>query len=190
MQDSPIAKEDVSLWIDGQEVKAAAGSQQLKAVFAVAEIPHICYHSKLMDPVRSCDTCLVEVDGKLVRSCSEDVIGGSPRGCGRLSASCDRTAYGTHPRKHLEHARSGRTAEGCRCPRTRRINLSHRQGRVLEGDAADGDDRDKSHECYRKSLRQTERSLAMDCRAERSRSLSGQTNDDDHRNKLDFKGTK
>lgn len=77
MQDNPISKEDVSFWIDGRGVKAVAGSQLLKAVLAVTEIPHICYHSELMGPIRSCDTCLVEVDGKLVRSCAEDVVGGS-----------------------------------------------------------------------------------------------------------------
>src|SRR5215813_10052064 len=68
---------DVSLWIDGREVKACKGSQLLKAILTVTEIPHICYHSDLMGPIRSCDTCLVEVDGKLVRSCAEQVTEGA-----------------------------------------------------------------------------------------------------------------
>jgi formate dehydrogenase major subunit len=37
------------------------------------EIPHICHHSPLMGPIQTCDTCLVEVDGKLVRSCGTQV---------------------------------------------------------------------------------------------------------------------
>jgi len=33
-----------------------------------AEIPQVCYHSQL-GPIQTCDTCMVEVDGKLVRAC-------------------------------------------------------------------------------------------------------------------------
>ena len=33
------------------------------------EVPHVCYHPQL-GPIQSCDTCMVEVDGKLVRACS------------------------------------------------------------------------------------------------------------------------
>ena len=36
------------------------------------EIPHLCYHAQL-GPIQTCDTCLVEVDGKLVRSCGTKV---------------------------------------------------------------------------------------------------------------------
>jgi formate dehydrogenase major subunit len=32
------------------------------------EIPQVCYHPQL-GPIQSCDTCMVEVDGKLVRAC-------------------------------------------------------------------------------------------------------------------------
>jgi formate dehydrogenase major subunit len=33
------------------------------------EVLHVCYHPQL-GPVQSCDTCMVEVDGKLMRACS------------------------------------------------------------------------------------------------------------------------
>jgi formate dehydrogenase major subunit len=33
------------------------------------EVPHICYHAQL-GPIQTCDTCMVEVDGRLVRSCA------------------------------------------------------------------------------------------------------------------------
>jgi formate dehydrogenase major subunit len=33
------------------------------------EIPHICYHPQL-GPIQTCDTCMVEVDGKLARACA------------------------------------------------------------------------------------------------------------------------
>ncbi|BFI75653.1 formate dehydrogenase subunit alpha [Sulfurisphaera ohwakuensis] len=38
-------------------------------------IPHICYNEGLI-PIQSCDTCLVEVNGKLVRACSTTVTDG------------------------------------------------------------------------------------------------------------------
>jgi formate dehydrogenase major subunit len=33
------------------------------------EIPQVCYHPQL-GPIQTCDTCMVEVDGKLVRACA------------------------------------------------------------------------------------------------------------------------
>ncbi|TRM83965.1 formate dehydrogenase subunit alpha [Sulfolobus sp. A20-N-F6] len=35
-------------------------------------VPHICYNEGLV-PINSCDSCLVEVDGKLVRACSTEL---------------------------------------------------------------------------------------------------------------------
>src|ERR1700685_3513528 len=32
------------------------------------DVPHVCYHPQL-GPIQSCDTCMVEVDGKLLRAC-------------------------------------------------------------------------------------------------------------------------
>jgi formate dehydrogenase major subunit len=32
------------------------------------EIPHVCYHPQL-GPIQTCDSCMVEMDGKLVRAC-------------------------------------------------------------------------------------------------------------------------
>ena len=34
--------------------------------------PHVCYHEQ-MGPIQSCDTCMVKVDGKLVRACATPV---------------------------------------------------------------------------------------------------------------------
>src|ERR1043166_3934858 len=36
------------------------------------QIPQVCYHPQL-GPIQTCDTCLVEIDGKLVRACAESV---------------------------------------------------------------------------------------------------------------------
>ena len=40
---------------------------------ATIELPQVCYHPQL-GPIQSCDTCMVEVDGKLVRACGIKVL--------------------------------------------------------------------------------------------------------------------
>ena len=67
---------EVSISVDGRRVAAKEGELLLEAVLRRNEIPHVCYHSALMGPIQTCDTCLVEVDGKLVRSCGEKVTAG------------------------------------------------------------------------------------------------------------------
>ena len=37
-----------------------------------ASIPHVCYHPQL-GPVQTCDTCMVEADGRLLRTCATRV---------------------------------------------------------------------------------------------------------------------
>ena len=39
-------------------------------------IPQVCYHSQL-GPIQTCDTCMVEMDGKLVRACGIDAVDGA-----------------------------------------------------------------------------------------------------------------
>jgi formate dehydrogenase major subunit len=63
------AGESVSLSLDGIAVEAKAGEALIESILRHETIPHICYHSELMGPIQTCDTCIVEVDGKLVRSC-------------------------------------------------------------------------------------------------------------------------
>jgi formate dehydrogenase major subunit len=38
------------------------------------EVPQVCYHHHL-GPIQTCDTCMVEIDGTLVRACAEKVAG-------------------------------------------------------------------------------------------------------------------
>ncbi len=63
----------VEISIDGAKVAAAEGELLVEAILREKDIPHICYHSPLMGPIQTCDTCMVEVDGKLVRSCGTKV---------------------------------------------------------------------------------------------------------------------
>ena len=39
-------------------------------------IPQVCYHSQL-GPIQTCDTCMVEMDGKLVRACGTYAVNGA-----------------------------------------------------------------------------------------------------------------
>ncbi len=39
-------------------------------------IPQVCYHPQL-GPIQTCDTCMVEMDGKLVRACGTYAVDGA-----------------------------------------------------------------------------------------------------------------
>jgi formate dehydrogenase major subunit len=67
---------EVNISIDGTSVTASKGELLVEAVLRHNEIPHICYHSPLMGPIQTCDTCMVEVDGELVRACGTKVSSG------------------------------------------------------------------------------------------------------------------
>ncbi len=62
--------------IDGISVLAAEGELLLETILREKEIPHICYHSPLMGSIETCDTCLVEVNGNLLRACGTKVAAG------------------------------------------------------------------------------------------------------------------
>jgi len=66
----------VEISIDGSRSLAGEGKMLLDAVLRKLEITHVCYHSHLMGPIQTCATCLVEGDGKLVRSCGTKVAAG------------------------------------------------------------------------------------------------------------------
>ena len=41
-----------------------------------APVPHVCYHPQL-GGIQTCDTCMVEVNGELVRSCVTTAVAGA-----------------------------------------------------------------------------------------------------------------
>jgi len=67
---------ELEIVIDGRSVAVTQGELLLLAILREKEIPHVCYHSPLMGPIRSCDTCLVEVNGKLERACGLEASSG------------------------------------------------------------------------------------------------------------------
>ncbi|MDQ0200144.1 formate dehydrogenase subunit alpha [Neobacillus ginsengisoli] len=64
----------VNITIDNKKYTAKSGSTILE-IINQNEIPHpqICYVPEV-DPIETCDTCIVEVDGKLARSCSTTAV--------------------------------------------------------------------------------------------------------------------
>lgn len=77
----PDTTPNTQITINGVSVSAHSGELLIETLCraAAAEhhklIPHLCYHSQ-MDPIQTCDTCMVEVNGDLVRACATHVSPG------------------------------------------------------------------------------------------------------------------
>lgn len=66
---------DTSITLDGAEAPAVSGELLVETINRNApqrHLPQVCYHRQ-MGPIETCDTCMVEVDGKLVRACATTV---------------------------------------------------------------------------------------------------------------------
>jgi formate dehydrogenase major subunit len=65
-----------SLQLNGMIQNAEPGERLIDVILrAKVELPAVCYHSQL-GPVQTCDTCMVEIDGALVRACGAVVTPG------------------------------------------------------------------------------------------------------------------
>src|SRR2546425_2694914 len=63
----------MTILINGSPNDAHAGERLIDVIGrAGVELPHLCYHPQL-GPIQTCDTCLVEIDGELVRACATPV---------------------------------------------------------------------------------------------------------------------
>lgn len=80
-----MSEQTVKINLNENEYEVEAGSTILEAInrYGIAH-PQICYVPEV-DPIQTCDTCIVEADGKLVRSCSTKVLEGM-----RVQLSSDR----------------------------------------------------------------------------------------------------
>jgi len=66
----------LSITVDGLVQEAQAGERLIDVINrSTSKIPQVCYHPQL-GPIQTCDTCLVEVDGGLVRACGISVSAG------------------------------------------------------------------------------------------------------------------
>ncbi len=65
-----------TITIDGSAQKANVGDLLIDVIIAAGiKLPAVCYHNQL-GPIQTCDTCMVQLDGKLVRACGVNVSEG------------------------------------------------------------------------------------------------------------------
>ena len=66
----------VNVAIDGGTQQAQPDELLIDVINRIGgSVPHVCYHPQL-GPVQTCDTCMVEVNGRLVRACATAVANG------------------------------------------------------------------------------------------------------------------
>ncbi len=74
----PDITPNATVMVNGRAVEAHAGEMLIETLLRDAERrqapapPHVCYLPQ-MGPIQSCDTCMVKLDGKLVRACGTAV---------------------------------------------------------------------------------------------------------------------
>ena len=60
----------MTILINGAPNDASKGERLIDVIGrARIELPHVCYNPQ-PGPIQTCDTCLVELDGELVRACA------------------------------------------------------------------------------------------------------------------------
>ena len=56
--------------VNGKRLEIESGERLIEVLNrSGATIPQVCYHPQL-GPIQTCDTCMVEMDGNLVRACA------------------------------------------------------------------------------------------------------------------------
>ena len=72
----PFGLHTIKITVDGKTITAEDGEWLVDSIRREAhDIPHVCYHPQ-MGPIQTCDTCMVEVDGYLVRACATRAAAG------------------------------------------------------------------------------------------------------------------
>jgi formate dehydrogenase major subunit len=92
----------VSIIVDGQTHEAPAGQLLIELINRIpAKLPQVCYHLQL-GAIQTCDTCMVEVNGKLVRACGTEVSDGMKVATKTVAAhSAQREAFDRILKNHL-----------------------------------------------------------------------------------------
>ena len=67
---------EINLTVDGTPRESKPDERLIDLINRIgSKVPQVCYHQQL-GPIQTCDTCMVEVDGKLVRACAAHVASG------------------------------------------------------------------------------------------------------------------
>jgi formate dehydrogenase major subunit len=88
--------------LNGVKRDAVAGQRLIDVINQAAiELPQVCYHPQL-GPIQTCDTCMVEVDGKLVRACGVVISEGMKVATNTAAASAaQRAAFDRVLQNHM-----------------------------------------------------------------------------------------
>ncbi len=88
--------------IDGLAHPASSGQLLIEVINrAAAKLPQVCYHPQL-GAIQTCDTCMVEVGGKLVRACGTEVLAGMKVATKSFAAhAAQREAFDRILKNHL-----------------------------------------------------------------------------------------
>ncbi|WP_275899543.1 formate dehydrogenase subunit alpha [Bacillus piscicola] len=71
-----MVSKDIKVTVNGTETNGKDGQSMLQYLAARdAEVPSVCYHPSL-GAIETCDTCIVEVNGEMVRACSTEINDG------------------------------------------------------------------------------------------------------------------
>jgi formate dehydrogenase major subunit len=66
----------LTVTVDGSVLESKSHERLIDLIDrAGGKVPHVCYHPQL-GPIQTCDTCMVEVNGQLVRACATTVSAG------------------------------------------------------------------------------------------------------------------
>ncbi len=110
MQHSPLSEDAaavpapaITVVVNGEQVPAREGRPLVEALAADSEndpgLPAVCYHEKL-GPIQTCDTCMVEIDGEVVRACATPATDGLQVSTTGRSAAAREQAAQRLIRKH------------------------------------------------------------------------------------------
>src|SRR6266850_495313 len=67
---------EIKLTVDGAPRESKPDERLIELINRIgSKVPQVCYHPQL-GPIQTCDTCMVEVDGRLVRACATHVASG------------------------------------------------------------------------------------------------------------------
>ncbi|MDN4618888.1 formate dehydrogenase subunit alpha [Paenibacillus sp. PsM32] len=86
-----MSEQPIKITINGESYEAGSGLSVLNVInLAQIEHPQICYVPEV-DPIQTCDTCIVEIDGKLARACSTIITEGMNVQTDSVSAKAAQT---------------------------------------------------------------------------------------------------
>jgi formate dehydrogenase major subunit len=100
--DPPPRRAARELTVDGEVHEPVPGEHLIDLLNRCGvRVPQVCYHPQL-GPIQTCDTCLVEVDGALLRACATEARSGMVVATGSAAAkSAQRAAFDRILANHL-----------------------------------------------------------------------------------------